>query len=279
MSGFLGKLKEKKGEWDQKQEENKVADIQRQIDKIFREFKSDFAKQLGKLGLSPGYSRLIGVNAKAREGGSIVTKFSDAEGYPVTLVETQSVYDGTSRGIGNKIYWPTAFWGTIVKGSAPYTLVFKEVSQGFMKAPSKVFLPLLSTSFNEKELLNSGELKKPLPVGLNGDEKLCELIHKKFVLSCKIPLTHKTWLDLKCGDLAGKCIIVPAGEETGIILRNYGGYGDIKAAVEALSRMRGHILSYPPTEKGIGMVPAPWVGTVYALVKATSEELSRVGAT
>ena len=78
MSGFLGKLKEKKGEWDQKQEENKVADIQRQIDKIFSEFKSDFAKQLGKLGLSPGYSRLMGVNAKAREGGSIVAKFSDA---------------------------------------------------------------------------------------------------------------------------------------------------------------------------------------------------------
>ena len=72
MSGFLGKLKEKKGEWDQKQEENKVADIQRQIDKIFSEFKSDFAKQLGKLGLSLGYSRLMGVNAKAREGGSIV---------------------------------------------------------------------------------------------------------------------------------------------------------------------------------------------------------------
>jgi len=148
-----------------------------------------------------------------------------------------------------------------------------------MKAPSKVFLPFLSASFNEKELLNSGELRKPLLVGLNGDEKLCDLICKKFVLSCKISLTHKTWLDLKCGDIAGKCIIVPAGEETGVILRNYGGYGDIKAAVEALSRMRGHILSYPPTEKGIGMVPAPWVGTVYALVKATSEELSRVGAT
>lgn len=70
MSGFLGKLKEKKGEWDQKQEENKVADIQRQIDKIFSEFKSDFGKQLGKLGLSPGYSRLMGVNAKGREAPS-----------------------------------------------------------------------------------------------------------------------------------------------------------------------------------------------------------------
>jgi len=44
MSGFLGKLKEKKGEWDQKQEENKVADIQRQIDNLFREFEKDFAK-------------------------------------------------------------------------------------------------------------------------------------------------------------------------------------------------------------------------------------------
>jgi hypothetical protein len=279
MSGFLGKLKEKKGEWDQKQEENKVADIQRQIDNLFREFEKDFAKQLGKMGLSPGYSRLMGVNAKAREGGSIVAKFSDAEGHPVTLVETQSVYDGTSRGIGNKIYWPTAFWGTIVKGSAPSTLIFKEVSQGFMKGTSKVFLPFLSTSFNENELLNSQELRKPLLNDLNGDQKLCDLVSKKFVLSCSVPLSRKTWLDLKCGDIAGKCIIVPAGEETGVILRNYGGYGDTKAAVEALSRIRGHILSHPPTEKGVGMVPAPWVGTVYALVKATSEELSRVGAT
>jgi len=231
------------------------------------------------MGLSLGYSRLMGVNAKAREGGSIVAKFSDAEGHPVTLVETQSVYDGTSRGIGNKIYWPTAFWGTIVKGSAPSTLIFKEVSQGFMKGTSKVFLPFLSTSFNEKELLNSQELRKPLLNDLNGDQKLCDLVSKKFVLSCSVPLSRKTWLDLKCGDIAGKCIIVPAGEETGVILRNYGGYGDTKAAVEALSRIRGHIISHPPTEKGVGMVPAPWVGTVYAFVKATPEELSRVGAT
>ena len=79
-------------------------------------------------------------------------------------------------------------------------------------------------------------------------------------------------MNVGCPDAAGKCVIVPAGEETAIFTRNYGDHGDPKTMLEILSKIRRHILAHPHPEKVTGNIPAPWINTMYALSKATSPE-------
>jgi hypothetical protein len=274
MSGIFGKLKEKKSEWDKKREEEKVNQTQKMIDKGFEDFKKSLGKQLGKLGLSLAYAGLSGADAGVRKGGTLIARFNDKEGYPITLVQSQEVYEGTPHGAMaqiRKIYWPFAIWSTIVQDSTPFTLLFKEVGRGFMKGSAKVFLPFTSLPFNEKELLNSPLLQTPVVAALNSDRDVCDEA-AMLSLGCQVDLTYKAWLNVGCSDIAGTCVIVPAGEETAVFMRNYGTYGEPKAILETMSRIRRHILAYPHTEKVTGKVPVPWITTVYALSKAKTPE-------
>jgi len=274
MSGIFGKLKEKKSEWDKKREEQKVNQIQEMIDKGFEDFKKDLGKHLGKLGLSLAYAGLSGADARARNGGALIARFNDKEGYPITLVQSQTVYEGSPPGAMaemRKVYWPSAIWSTIVQGPTPFTLLFKEVERGFMKGSAKLFLPFTSLPFNEKELLNSPLLQTAVAVALNSDEKICDSV-AELSLKCTVSLTHKSWLNIECSDIAGKCAIVPAGDETAVFMRNYGTYGEPKLILETMTRIRRGILAYPYTEKVTGKVPALWINTVYALSKAKTPE-------
>jgi len=273
--GLFDKIKKKKTEWDEKRQEKKVAQIQKQIDESFETFKKKLAKQLGKLGLSLTYVNLSGADAKARNAGSIIARFDDSEGYPITLVQTQAVYEGTPHGALaelRKVYCSAVMWGTIIQGSIPHTLLFKEIGKGFMKGTAKVFLPFESLPFNEKELLNSPLLSQtPVIVALNADKKLCDTI-SRLALGFSLSLTHKAWLDITCPDIAGKCTIVPVQNETAIFLRNYSNYGEPKTMLETLSRIREKILTHPHSEKANGKIPAPWINMMFALSKAKSPE-------
>jgi hypothetical protein len=274
MSGIFGKLKEKKSDWDKKREEQKVNQIQKMINKGFEDFKKDLGKQLRKLGLSLAYTGLSGADAIARNGGTLIARFNDKEGYPITLVQSQTVYEGSPHGAMaemRKVYWPSAIWSTIVQGSTPFTLLFREVGRGFMKGSANVFLPFTSLPFNEKELLNSPLLQTAVIAALNLDKNICDSV-AKLSLKCSVSLTHKSWLNIECSDIAGKCVIVPAGDETAVFLRNYGTYGEPKLMLETMARIRGDILAYPCTEKVTGKVPVPWINTVYALSKAKTPE-------
>jgi len=276
MSGIFGKLKEKKSEWDKKREEQKVDQIQKMIDKGFEDFKKDLGKQLGKLGLSLAYAGLSGADARARNGGTLIARFSDREGYPITLVQSQTVYEGSPSGAMMEMrtmYWPFAIWSTIVQGSTPFTLLFKEVGLGFMKGSAKLFLPFISLPFNEKELLNSPLLQTAVARALNSDESIYDSV-AKLSLKCSVYLTHKSWLNIECSDIAGKCVIVPAGDETAVFLRNYGTYGEPKLILETMAKIRRNILAHPCTEKVTGKVPVLWINTVYALSKAKTPELA-----
>jgi len=273
--GLFDKIKKKKTEWDEKRQEKKVAQIQKQIDESFETLKKKLAKQLGKLGLSLAYVGLSGADAKARNAGSIIARFDDSEGYPITLVQTQGVYEGTPHGALaelRKVYCSAVMWGTIVQGSIPHTLFFKEVGKGFMKGTAKVFLPFEALPFNEKELLNSPLLSQtPVIAALNVDKKLCDTI-SGLALGFSLSLTHKAWLDITCPDIAGKCTIVPVENETAIFLRNYSNYGEPKTMLEALSRIREKISAHPHSEKVNGKIPAPWISMMFALSKAKSLE-------
>jgi len=80
MSGIFDKVKEKKAEFDRKQQEGKVKDIQSQIDKRSADFKKELEKGLRKMGLSLSYVDLWGANALQRNAGTIVARFTDKEG-------------------------------------------------------------------------------------------------------------------------------------------------------------------------------------------------------
>lgn len=274
LSGIFGKLKEKKGEWDKKREEGKVDQIQKQMDKALEDFKKNLGKQLEKMGLSLPYADLSGADARARRGGALIARFNDAEGYPTALVEAQQVYEGTPHGAMaemRKVYSSAAIWSTIVKGSTPFSLLFKEVDKGFLKGSAKVFLPLVSLPFNEKELINSPLLQTPVVAALNSDKDVCEKI-ADLSLGCQVNLTYKAWLTISCPDTAGKCVIVPAGDETVVSLRTYGTYGEPKVMLQTLAKIRKHVADHQHTEKVMGNVPAAWVNTMYALCKAKSPE-------
>jgi hypothetical protein len=280
MPSIFGRIKKKKAEWDKKKEETKVAQIQKQIDENSEKFKENLGKQLGKLGLSLTYVSLTGADAKVRNAGSIIARFSDKEGYPITLVQNQAVYEGTPHGAlteMRKVYWSAAMWGTIVQGPIPFTLLFKQIGKGFMKGTARVFLPLTSLPFNEKELLNSQLLQTPVVAALNADKKLCDTI-SKFALGFSLSLTYKAWLTVSCPDVAGKCVIVPAKDETAIFLRNYSDYGEPKTMLETLSKIREHVLAHPHSEKVAGKIPAPWINTMYALSKAKFSDSALVRA-
>lgn len=274
MSGIFGKIKEKKEEWDKKREEGKVVQIQKEMDKAFEDFKKNLDKQLGKMGLSLGYAGLSGADARARQGGTLIARFNDAEGSPITLVEAQHVFEGTPHGVAveiRKVYRSVAIMSTIVNASTPFSMLFKEVDKGFMKGSAKVFLPLTSLPFNEKELLNSSLLQMPVVAALNSDKDLCNEI-TNLPLGCQVDLTYKAWLTISCPDIAGQCAIVPAGDETIVSLRAYGTYWEPKMMVQTLAAIRKHISSYQHTEKVMGKIPAPWINTMYALCKSKSPE-------
>jgi len=124
-------------------------------------------------------------------------------------------------------------------------------------------------------------MQTPLVKALNSDGAICESINR-LALSCSLDLSHKAWLNLGCSDMAGKCTILPVGNETAVFVRNYGIYGDTgsvitfspdpmpESVLEAISRIRKNILAYPCSEKVVGEIPAPWIPAVYALSKAAT---------
>jgi hypothetical protein len=244
------------------------------MDKAFEDFKKNLDKKLGKISLSLAYAGLSGADAKARQGGSLIARFNDAENNPITLVEAQHVFEGTPHGVAveiRKVYRSAAIMGTIVNASTPFSMLFKEVGKGFMKGSAKVFLPLTSLPFNEKELVNSPLLQMPVVAALNSDKDLCNDI-TNLALGCRVDLTYKSWLDINCPDIAGQCAIVPAGDETIVSLRAYGTYWELKMMVQTLVAIRKHISANPHTEKVMGTIPAPWINTMYALCKSKSPE-------
>jgi len=81
---------------------------------------------------------------------------------------------------------------------------------------------------------------------------------------------------MRCTDIGGKCVIVPAGDETAIFLRTYGAGSMLypETFLEILSRIRKHILAHTHAEKVFGNVPDPIFNTMYAVCKAKSLEPS-----
>lgn len=280
MPGVFDKIKGKKTAWDRKQEDRKIGEIQRGIDKLFQDFKKTFEKQLGKMGLPISYLALTAAGAEKRNAGFIVLRFNDSGGYPTTVIQGQHIYEGTPFGASfskRVVYTGATFWGTIVQGSIPFTLLFRAVGKGFMKGTEKVFLPLTSLPFNEKELLNDPRLQVPVVAALNADKNLVDAVDR-LPLTSYINLTHKSTMTVSCPDIGGKCVIIPADTETSIFLRCYGHSGEPKTMLGILSRIRKHVLARPHTEKVTGKVPAPVFNTMYALTRAKSPEPSKEAA-
>jgi len=261
----------------------RTSDVQSGINHSFEKFKKNLEKQLGKMGLSLAYANLSGVDIGANKGGIIIARFNDKEGHPITLVQNQEIYVGRARGTLatiRKVYRPSTIWCTIVNGLTPFTMLFKRVSKGFLSS-ADMFMPFTASWSSDKEMLSSPLLQTSVVEALNSDKVICKNIGK-LALKCSLDLTHKAFLNIGCSDMAGKCAILPMGNETAVFLRNYGIYGDTgsvfvfgpkpmpESVLEAISRIRKKILSYPCSERVLGRNPAPWTNAVYALSKAVT---------
>ncbi|MFB0568663.1 MAG: hypothetical protein ACETV0_03485 [Nitrososphaeria archaeon] len=280
--GILDKLKEKKGEYDRRQEDRKVEDIQKQIDKRSKDFKKALDKKLGKLGLSTSHIDLWGSDPRQRKAGTIVTRFNDNEGYPITMVQTQELYQGTPFGASFEkrvVYCGALLAGSLAPVSIPYTLLFRNVGKGFLKGTERAFLPLTTLPFNEKELLHDPRLQEPLLASLNADRKLLGNIDRSIYGSTVVSLTHKCTMTVSCQDIGGRCLLIPAEGETCIFLRGYGYGGDnalfnLDKYVEIISGLRKHVLAHPHSEKVSGKIPHPMFNTMYVVCKAPSPKPS-----
>lgn len=270
MPGIFNKMKAGR-------ERMKVKEIQKEIDKIFKNFKESFEEELRNAGLSIDYIALVGSDAAKRMPGSIVARFVHKEGYPITLVQAQHIYELSGLYVPRYspiVYPGPAFWGTIVQGSIPYTLIYKRVGKGFAKGKAKVFLPLTSLPFDEKKLLNDPRLQEPLLAALNADTKLVDAVDA-IPLAFSFTPSYKRTMTISCPDIGGQCAIIPMESETAIFLRYYGSYGYVgkfETVLEILSDMRKHILAHPHAEKVSGKVPAAVFNTMYALCKMKPSE-------
>ncbi len=265
-----------------------------QSDGHFEEFTRDIEKQLRKLGWALSYTGLFGHNKELKQGGVALARFNDNEGYSIALILGRQ-YNLTAPWMFpdkyKELYWTTAIWGMTVQTPTPFTLLFKEVNRGFMKGQAKVFLPYqtsaTASSFNEKELLSSPLLQTNVVAALNSDKDIGDNI-AKLSLGCSVALGTKTevirkdmwgnaksWtttsnvITLKAPDIAGKCVIVPAGDETAVFLRNYGTYGDPKSILKAMAAVRKSLLANPQTEKVFGSFPsdAQWINMAFSFIK------------
>jgi hypothetical protein len=217
-----------------------------------------------------------------------VARFNDKDRNPVTLIQNQEFYEGTPSGALvklRKVFRPTTIWSTIVNGSVPFTILFKHIKTGFLSSKN-MFLPFTETQLSDKEIIANPLLQTPVVATLNSDYSICENI-SRLSLSCQVDLTYKAWITLNCPDMAGKCTILPVGNETGVFIRSYGMYGDTssnigniglglfsdpvpESVLTAISQIRKHIIACRCSEKVVGQIPAPWVSGVYALSKAVT---------
>lgn len=274
MSNFFGKIK-------QDFTDRAVNEVQGLINQKFNSFRQDLSNRLRNLGLTLEYAGLIGADARTKTGGTLLARFNDHQGNPITLVVSQGIYEGSPRGnlrLGDmrKVYWSSAIWGTMVNGSAPFSMLFREIPLGFLKGKAKVFVPHAEDpsqqyngllDFDDKKLFKSPLQQTPILSALNSDKATCEYL-AKLKLRCQVGLTHKAWLTLSCQDSAGKCAIIPFGNETGVFIRNFGSYGDPGRIVQSMTAIRNNILANPHKEATNGLIPDPWVTNLYVICKA-----------
>lgn len=273
MSGFFETLK-------QNATARAVGEVQNLLNEKYNGFRNNLAAWLNHIGLKLEYAGLIGANAATKTGGMLLARFNDYQGNPITLMVSQGVYEGSppgNFGLGDmrRVYWSSAIWGSIVKGSAPFTMLFREIPLGFLKGKAKVFIAHAEDptqhyngllEFDDKKLYNSPLQQTPILLALNADMTTCGNL-SNLRLKCQVNLTHKAWLTLSCQDNAGKCAIVPFGNETGVFIRNFGDYGDPGRMMQSMDAIRRIILANPQKEATVGLIPNPWVTNLYVLCK------------
>jgi len=268
-----------------------------QYDSHFEDFKRKFGEQLGQLGLSLPQIELVGHDENLDKGGVVLARFNDNEGYPVTLILSRQYYTPSwfVHTRGPNLYWDMAIWGMIVKGSIPFTLVFAQVDKGFMKGQAKLFLPFSPPATSlpfKKEVLNSPLLQTKIVAALNSDKKTCNNV-AKITLNCTVTLGSRTEIKEKwnyqiesattysqtinlgppASDLAGRCVVIPVGDETAIFIRTYGSWGDPKTILESIGGIRKSILTNPNAEEVFGKIPngAQWVNSAYSVFKTKNQ--------
>jgi hypothetical protein len=269
-------------------------------DENFELFKFSFEENLKKQGLTLSYAGLFQHDWEHKQGGIIVAKFNSNEGYPVTFILNRQYNKGAFQ--IETLFWTYTIWSTIVPATTPFTLFFKEIHPGFMKESVKVFLPYCPPAdfrtFKEKEALNSPLMQTKLVTALNSDKSLCdEIDYLKLEYSYNLGSDAMSFgksarrkvspyelgmliatqraknrtLSFKTNDFAGKCAIVPVGNETAVFLRDFGP-GNLfpMSKLSAMTKIRKQILAYPHAEKVVGAVAdANWITAAYSLTRAS----------
>ncbi len=252
-----------------KAKQAKAKEIQKQVNEALEDFKRNFEPELKKMGLVAHFS-LSGLDAEEGRPGNMIARFIDKDGNQVAIVRCLDIYEYVSLEFPrHRVYFPATIWRTIVRGSLPFTLVFKEIHMGLFKGFEGYFVPLDSllsmTKEQEGQLLNDPVLRHPLTAALNADRNLAENILKKLYLSGELYLDVFRRLNITLSDPGNRCVIMPVGEETAIFLRTVEYEPNIERMLEFLSAIRGHVLPHVQIGSVVGTSPAPVFNALYFL--------------
>ena len=261
-----------------REEEKRILEIQKMTDKVVETFKKDFGKDLQKLGLQEPTVELTGFPSPLIPS-FIIAKFYDSEAQPVTLIQSLDLYTGSPPGgplIGTlkKVYFGTAVWFSSVKGTIPFTLVHREISQGLFKGSQKLFVPFTNTTFGELKITDPSLLQIPLVAELNRNTELLNFIHSNCLTSSSVYLTHKATLNIGYNDLGGRCTIIPSNEETVIFFRDakgdLGTYYNTNKMLWAISQVRKIVSAHATLDRVSGNVPSPIFNQLFSLANSSS---------
>jgi len=262
-----------------REEEKRILEIQKMTDKIVETFKKDFGKDLRKLGLQEPTVALTGYPAPLTPS-FIVAKFHDSEAQPITLIQALDLYTGSPPGglifgVMRKVYFNVAIWLSSAKGTIPFTLVHREIGQGFFKGSQKLFVPFTNTTFGEVKITDPSLMQIPLVAELNRNTELHNFIHSNCLASNSVYLTHKATLNIGYNDLGGRCTIIPSNEETAIFFRDTKGdlatYYNTNKMLWGVSQVRRIVSAHATQEKVSGNLPSPVFSQLYSMAKSGSD--------
>jgi hypothetical protein len=179
-----------------------------------------------------------------------------------------------------KVYPSVSAIVAIIPRTIPYTLVHREVSNGFLKASERLFVPFTNTTLVEPKLVPQSMMESPLLAGLNKLTEAQNTLYNNLLLASSVHLTYKADLNISCSDLGGRCTVVPMGKETAFFFRgakdDIGTYFNFSKLMPAISQVIETVSGHVENNEVTGIIPSPSLNIFYSLAK--TGELPKVPA-
>ena len=261
---------------NEKKEDKGESEIKKMTDQFYEDFQKEIRKELGKFGFNDLTFKLSGYPTLVTPS-FIIAKLRETTSQTLSLIQTLQAYVGTPHGAMvtmRKVYPSVSAIVAIIPGTIPYTLVYREVSKGLLKASEKLFVPFTNTTLGEPKLVPESMMLSPLIAGLNNLTEAHNTLCLNLLLTSSVHLTYKANLDISCVDLGGRCTVIPMGNETALFFRgvkgDLGTYFNFKKLVPAISQIIEMVSGHMEKKEVTGNIPNPSLNIFYSLAKTGS---------